>query len=122
MVEVMSSSLHLHAILLLSAISPIGILETLAYQIGIQTRTSNILDCLLSWFSLLLLIDHRYHGDVDMQEVTSSSLSSKLSQCLNKWSIFDVTHCSTTALNQLQRGRKKKEVRKGQDQDKLTAL
>lgn len=76
------------------------------HQVRIQSSTSDVFDGLLCRFGLLFLIDDRDHGNMNMQEIACASLSSKLSQCFDKWSVFDVTNSSPTCMYQLCRSKR----------------
>lgn len=59
---------------------------------------------MLSRFGLLLAVDNRNIGDVDVDEVILASLMPKLSECFNKGHALDITNSATLLDRRLETG------------------
>jgi hypothetical protein len=67
-------------------------LTTASDQIGNQARATDRLDSLLCWLRLLLAVDERHIGNVDLQEIVLSSTTAQLGHGLNKGHALDVAY------------------------------
>ena len=60
-----------------------------------QSQQTQVLDGGLSWLCLLFTMDHQNERNVNQRKVVHAHTELELTQCLDEWSTFDVTHSST---------------------------